>query len=64
MSDVHTHVERAAAGFVTALYLAAALLLAVILFRVIRDHEARTAPEPTSHVEQPMPSRSLQPLHT
>lgn len=65
MSDARTHVERAAAGFVIALFLAAALLLAVILFRVLRDAKARTSPppEPTSHVEQPVPLPSSRPLH-
>ncbi|MEP0546909.1 MAG: hypothetical protein ABJF88_08255 [Rhodothermales bacterium] len=62
MSDARIHVERAAAGFVIALFLAATLLLAVILFRVIRDAQARTAPppEPTSHAE-PIPLSSLSP---
>lgn len=57
MSDARIHVERAAAGFVVALFLAAALLLAVILFRVIQDARERAAspPAPTAHAEQFVP---------
>ncbi len=43
MNEHDSHAERTRGGFVIALYLASALLLLYIVFRVVLDHRDRLA---------------------
>ena len=45
MAEPQFGIERATAGLVTALFLASALLLAGLLYFILRDMERRTTPE-------------------
>jgi len=60
MNDSQFNIERATNGLVLALFLAAAIFLAVMLVQVLDDIDARRAeqapPSPSSSVvEQPLP---------
>ncbi len=56
MTDHDVQDERTRGGFVIALYLAAALLLGYIVFRVVQDRQARLAPPEDAAAQSSTPS--------